>query len=87
MVRVFVRDSGSTDNLVQMLHDQFDADAVSFDEDQGQVSIASRGNTDRELVRALDVLFEWVASDEAGPTKVDVEGRVYELRPPARRST
>ena len=83
MVRVAVGDSGSAQELLELLVAQFGADAVSVDADGRQVCVEPRGNPDRALVRALDVLFDWVDGCD-GPAKLDIDGRSYMLGPPER---
>jgi hypothetical protein len=80
-VQVAVEDSGSAGDLIRLLLDEFDAACVSFDAERGKVRIDADGDRDRALVRALDVIEEWVTVREGAPAKVEVEERSYTLGP------
>ena len=82
-VHVSVGDTGSAGDLIRLLLGEFDAESVSFDAERGTVSLDARGNPDRALVRALDLIELWVTDFVGMPTTVDVDGRSYTLEPSA----
>jgi hypothetical protein len=79
---VAVGDSGSAGELIRMLVERFDAGDVSFDAERRHVCIENSGSN-RALLRALDVVEEWVTLHVGVPTTVELDGRPYTLGPAA----
>jgi hypothetical protein len=78
-IRVAVEDSRSAGDLIRLLLVEFDAACVSFDGECRKVRIAPADDAERALVRALDVIEEWVTVREGSPATVEIEERSYTL--------
>ena len=65
-----------------MLLEQFDAADVCFDAELRQVCVEN-GDSDRTLVRVLDVVEGWVTASRGEPTTIQVDGRSYTMGPAA----
>src|SRR5437867_1533803 len=79
LIRIEAYDTMHAGALVQALVGQFDAEEISLDAERLEVEIRPSGDSDAAVVRALEAVDGWLATDGLDATVVHVLGHSYRI--------
>src|SRR4051812_34377971 len=82
LIRIEAHDADHAGGLLQLLVSVFDAEDVSLDGDCFEVEIRPLGDPDAAVLRALDAVDRWLATDGLDSTVVHVLDRSYRIDGP-----